>query len=84
MFEGGILLRRVKSVPYHKITDVSVSQNILERILGISKLNIHTAGTGIPSPEIQFVGLTDPEMPQSIIMERLRAFNPIKYPNIGE
>lgn len=78
IFEGGILLRRIKNVPYHKITDVSISQNIFERALGLSKVNIHTAGTGMQKAEIQFVGLTDSEKPQSIIMKELRTFKSSK------
>lgn len=79
ILEGGILLRKIKSVPYHKITDVSISQNILERVLGISKANVHTAGTGMQRPEIQFVGLINPERPQSIIVKELRAFKSSRH-----
>ena len=74
IFEGGIILKRIKSVPYHKVTDVSISQNIIERVVGISKANVHTAGTGMHRPEIQFVGLTEPEKSQSIVVNRLRGF----------
>ena len=74
ILEGGILLRKIKSVPYHKITDVSISQNIIERMLGISTLNVHTAGTGMQIPEIRFVGLGEPEAPHSIIVNELKAF----------
>jgi uncharacterized membrane protein YdbT with pleckstrin-like domain len=35
IFEGGIFIKRIKSVPFHKITDVSISQNIVERAFGI-------------------------------------------------
>ena len=71
---GGILLRKIKNVPYHKITDVSITQNIIERMLGISTLNVHTAGTGAQRPEIRFFGIRDPEKPQSIVVNELRAF----------
>ena len=74
IIEGGILLKKIKSVPYHKITDVSIYQNIFERIIGISTLNIHTAGTGMQIPEIRFFGLNEPEKPQSIIVNELKAF----------
>ena len=74
IFEGGILMRRIKSVPFHKVTDVSISQNIVERALGIAKANIQTAGTGMRFPDIQFTGLRNPEKPQGAIVERLRHF----------
>ena len=74
ILEGGILLKKIKSVPYHKVTDVSIYQNIIERALGISTLNIHTAGTGVQIPEIRFFGLRQPERPQIIIINELKAF----------
>ena len=64
-----------------------MSQNIVERILGISSLKIFTPGTGsmIFSPfggqraEISFVGLKDNEAPSISINEILR-----KYKSTGE
>ena len=87
VFHGGIIRRIERSVPYHKITDVEMSQNIVERILGISSLKIFTPGTGsmIFSPfggqraEISFVGLKDNEAPSISINEILR-----KYKSTGE
>lgn len=83
IFHGGILRRIERSVPYHKITDVEMSQNIIERVLGISTLNIFTPGTGSMyqgSPfrgqkaEISFVGLKDNETPAESINQILRKF----------
>lgn len=82
VFRGGILRRVERSVPYHKVTDVEMSQNIVERMLGISKLSIFTPGTasvgnspfGGPRAEISFVGLKDSESPAATINEILRGF----------
>ncbi|MEN8126391.1 MAG: PH domain-containing protein [Planctomycetota bacterium] len=82
IFRGGILHRVVHSVPYHKITDVEMSQYIIERILGISTLGIYTPGTGSMGssgaggrrPEIAFVGLKDNETPAELINEMLSKF----------
>jgi uncharacterized membrane protein YdbT with pleckstrin-like domain len=82
VFRGGILRRIERSVPYHKVTDVETSQNIVERALGISTLNIFTPGTGSMTAtpfggqraEISFVGLTDSETPAATINEILRRF----------
>jgi uncharacterized membrane protein YdbT with pleckstrin-like domain len=90
IFHGGILRRVERSVPYHKITDVEMSQNIIERAFGISTLKIFTPGTGsmVASPfwfsggqraEISFVGLKDSETPAATVNERLR-----KYRATGE
>ncbi len=69
VFHGGILRRVERSVPYHKITDVETSQNLFEKALGVSTLNIFTPGTGSKSAEVSFVGLKDPETPAHTIAE---------------
>ena len=78
IFRGGILRRVEHSVPFHKVTDVEMSQNIIERILGISSLGIFTPGTGSMGssckgrrPEIAFIGLKDNETPAEIINDIL-------------
>ena len=74
IFCGGILRRVQRSVPYHKINVVEMSQTIIERMLGISSLGIYTPGTGSMGrsssgrpPEIAFVGLTDTRTPVGAI-----------------
>jgi len=59
-----------------------MSQNIIERLLGISTLKLFTPGTGsmMVSPfggqkaEISFVGLSDNETPAESINNILRKF----------
>jgi len=81
VFSGGILRHVQHSVPYHKITDVEMSQNIIERMLGISSLGIYTPGTGSMSnggsgrrPEIAYVGLKDNDTPAETINSILSNF----------
>ncbi len=85
VFKGGIFVRRLRSVPYHKITDVEINQNIIERILGLYSLKIFTPGTGsvglpgFEKAEIVFYGLKDAEAPARIIQDILK-----KYKATGE
>ena len=80
IFKGGILRHIERSVPFHKITDVEQSQNILERFFGIGSLNLFTPGTssmspsGIQKPEIKFEGLVDRETPAETINHIFRQF----------
>jgi uncharacterized membrane protein YdbT with pleckstrin-like domain len=82
VFHGGILRTIERSVPYHKVTDVEMSQNIIERMLGISSLKIFTPGTasmtaspfGGQRAEISFVGLKDNETPARSINDIVRKF----------
>ena len=80
IFHGGIIRKVERSIPYHKITDVEQSQNILEQILGISTIKLFTPGTastwGTPfggqRAEITFSGLKDNETPAITINEYIR------------
>ena len=55
-----------------------VSQGLGERMVGLASLNIQTAGSTMPKPEIQFVGLADAETPYSILLNRLATFQSSK------
>ncbi len=80
IFHGGILRRVERSIPYHKITDVEMSQDIIERAIGISTLNLFTPGTastgssGGRGAEISFVGLSDNQTPAATVNDILRSF----------
>lgn len=83
VISGGILRKVERSVPYHKITDVEVSQHIVERILSISSLLIFTPGTASMSgsafgsgqrAEITFEGLKNAEEPAATINKMLQQF----------
>lgn len=77
IYKGGIIVRRKKDVPFHKITDIEINQNIFERIIGIYSLKIFTQGAGsgglpgIKKAEITFFGLKDAERPRKIIQDIL-------------
>ena len=75
VFEGGILKKKIKNIQFEKVTNVDITQNIFERMLGISKLHIQTAGTGGYLAEIIFEGLKDAETPQKIILSQISKFN---------
>jgi len=80
IFEGGIFVRRIRSVPYYKITDVEINQNIIERFIGLYSLKIFTPGTGsvgVPGfekAEIIFYGLKDAETAANIIQGVLKQY----------
>lgn len=44
--EKGIIAKKYINIPYNKIQNVEIYRNLLERILGLSHLNIQTAGYG--------------------------------------
>lgn len=85
VFSGGIFVRRIRSVPFHKITDVEINQNFIEAIFGIYSLKVFTPGTGstgargFEKAEIVFSGLQNAEAPADIIQDMLK-----KYKATGE
>jgi len=44
--ERGIIWKRYISIPYERIQNVDIYRGILDRLLGLSDLQIHTAGYG--------------------------------------
>lgn len=77
VFVGGIVRYRERSIPYHKITDVELSMNLIERAMGMSSIRIFTPGTSSSrafglwfsghAPELSFEGLSDSEEPTESI-----------------
>lgn len=69
-FNGGIIVRKQKFVPFFKITNVDTTQNIVERMLGINRLGFQTAGAGAQQrPEIVFDGIEDIEKPKQLVYQ---------------
>lgn len=69
---GGVFNKIAKEVPFSQITDINISQNILEKIMGIYELHIQTAGSQSFTelePKISFLALEDPNTPKKIILE---------------
>ena len=44
--ERGIIWKRYISIPYNRIQNVDIYRGILDRLLGLSDIQIHTAGYG--------------------------------------
>jgi len=77
-FEGGIFIKQQKFVPLIKITDVLLSQNIIDQLLGIATIHLQTPGQstttyrGTQKAEVSLVGLTAPEEPKRILLKLLK------------
>jgi uncharacterized membrane protein YdbT with pleckstrin-like domain len=61
-FKGGIFWKFDKFVSYHKVTNISSEQSIIEQLVKLGHINIHTAGQltgarGMAVPEITIEGL---------------------------
>jgi len=65
--EFSFLSRRVVSVPYSKIQNIDLIQDVLERIVNIGNLEFYTAGVGDTEPEIAFRGIKNPFLIKNLI-----------------
>lgn len=80
VFIGGLLVKKRRSVHYHKVTDVEVSQNFLEQLFGVRSLKIFTAGGssfsgwGFERAEITFPGLRETSEAEQIVNSTLKSY----------
>lgn len=70
----GVLWKRETTVPYHKVTDASTRQGPLERVFGLGRVIIHTAGwSGTARPEAALAGLSNFRGVKEEIMKYVRS-----------
>ena len=53
--ESGVLNRREREIPYGRIQNVDISRNVVQRLLGLSAIDIETAGGGSTEAAIRYV-----------------------------
>ena len=64
---SGVLSRRKREIPLRRIQNVDISQNIVQRILGIAEVGLETAGGGETEAQLRYVGEDHAEDLQSEI-----------------
>ncbi|WP_436912179.1 PH domain-containing protein [Halosimplex marinum] len=70
---SGVLSRRKREIPLRRIQNVDISQNVVQRVLGIAEVGLETAGGGGTEAQLQYVGVDDAERLQSEISRLSRA-----------
>ncbi len=63
------LSKKSSSVYYAKVTDVHLTQGVMQRILGIGTVHINTAGTD--ATEMVYFGIKDPTKIKNVIGRNL-------------
>ena len=53
--ESGVLNRREREIPYGRVQNVDISRNVIQRLLGLSAINLETAGGGSTEAAIRYV-----------------------------
>lgn len=67
----GILFRREQQLTYARMQDIHVSQNLLERWLGIGTVTVQTAGAGAGG-NLTITGIRDVEAVRDFLYAKLR------------
>jgi membrane protein YdbS with pleckstrin-like domain len=70
----GVFWRKTSTVPYHKITNIDVTQGPLQRMFDIGNIHCQTAGAGGPQgakAELVLRGIFNPEETKNTISVRL-------------
>lgn len=70
----GILFRREISLTYARIQDIHLSSNVIERWLGIAKIQIQTA-SGSSSAEMTIEGVREFELVRDYLYSRMRGIH---------
>jgi len=52
---SGVFSRREREIPYGRIQNVDISRNVVQRLVGLSAVNIETAGGGSTEAVMQYV-----------------------------
>jgi len=65
--EKGVLRKKTREIPLHRIQNVDISSNLIQRLVGIAQVNLETAGGGDTEASLRFVGFSEAERIQKQI-----------------
>ena len=67
-----IFSRRAREIPYGRIQNVDIRQNVIQRALDIAEVRLETAGGGQTEARLRYVGRADAEHIQEEVSRRKR------------
>lgn len=84
---SGVFSRREREIPYHRIQNVDIGQNIVQRAFGIAEVSLETAGGGSTEAQLRYVSREEADRLQDEISRRKRgtdAAEEIEAEEVGE
>ena len=69
---SGVLSRREREIPYERVQNVDISENILQRLLGLAQVRIETAGGSGTEARLRYVTRGEASRLQELLGERKR------------
>ena len=70
--QTGVFSRREREIPYHRIQNVDIGQNVIQRALGIAEVSLETAGGGSTEAQLRYVSREEADRLQNEISRRKR------------
>jgi putative membrane protein len=70
--ESGVLSRREREIPFERIQNVDIAQNVFQRLLGIAEVRLETAGGGGTEARLRYVNRSEANRLQELISDRKR------------
>ena len=74
--DSGVFSRREREIPYHRIQNVDIGQNVIQRALGIAEVSLETAGGGSTEAQLRYVSREKADRLQDEISRRKRGAAP--------
>ena len=69
---SGVLSRREREIPYERVQNVDISENVLQRLLGLAQVRIETAGGSGTEAQLRYVTRAEAGRLQELLGERKR------------
>jgi len=69
---SGVLSRREREIPFERIQNVDIAQNVVQRALGIAEVRLETAGGNASEATLRYVSRREASRLQELISERKR------------
>ena len=69
---SGVFSRREREIPFERIQNVDIAQNVFQRALGIAEVRLETAGGGETEARLRYVSRLEATRLQELISDRKR------------
>jgi len=70
---SGVLSRREREIPFERIQNVDIAQNVVQRALGIAEVRLETAGGSESEARLRYVSRGEATRLQNLISDRKRS-----------
>ena len=67
---SGVFSRREREIPFERIQNVDIAQNVVQRVLDIAEVRLETAGGGSSEATLQYVSRSEAVRLQELISDR--------------